>query len=608
MKDFKKLLPYIRPNLGLLVLALGSLLLSGVMEGLTTVLLQPIFDVLPGTRSGGAGIFHFLDRWLHLGRITLVQISIWLIVFSLLKGVFLFIAEYLMGYAGQRVVMQLRNRLYAHLLDQSVGFFNRTSTGKLMSRVITDVERIQETVSKTLADLLRQAILLLVFLSIVLWTDWKLAIIAFVLAPLVAVLTGTFGRKMRKISWNSQEKIASISNLLQESITGIRVVKAFGMEDFENQKFQRSTRSLMRTNMRSTVVTAMNSPVMEFLGYLAFVPLLIYAQVKMNHQTLTLGSFVVFLVALFRLYDPLRRLSKLHLHMQQAFASSSRIFDLLETHLEVRDKPDAVVIEPLRQEIEFCNVEFKYGDGERSEPILKQINLKISAGEMIALVGSSGAGKSTLVNLIPRFYDVTTGKITFDGVDIRDVTVASLRSQVSIVTQETFLFNDTVRNNIAYGISDISQEVIERAARAAWIHDFVLQLPGGYDTVIGERGQRLSGGQRQRMAIARALLKNAPVLILDEATSSLDTESEKLVQMALQNLMRGRTTLVIAHRLSTVRRADRIVVLEKGEIIEQGSHDDLVGVDGQYKRLYRMQFHDVDDGSIPALKSLHLLK
>ncbi|MBI3940359.1 MAG: ATP-binding cassette domain-containing protein [Acidobacteria bacterium] len=607
MKDFRKLFPHIRPNLALLSMAMVLLLLSGAMEALTTALLAPIFNQLLGPGpAAGTDKFDFLQRWLGFDQNILLKISFCIIVFSLFKGVFLFFAEYLMGLAGQKVVMQLRNRLFGHLLEQSIGFFSRHATGKFMARVISDVERIQETVSKTLTDFFRQTILLCFFLFLVLYTEWRLAGMAFLVAPLVMGLTVAFGKRMRKITWSSQEKLAGISHLLQETLTGIRVVKAFGMENFENRRFQTATRGLMRTNMRSTAVSALNSPVMEFIGYVAFVPFLVYAHYKIRDplQPLTLGSFVVFLTALFRLYDPVRRLSKMHLHFQQAFASSSRVFELLETHLEVRDKPGAVVLPPLRHAIEFCDVSFQYHDADRPQPVLRNMDLTIHAGEMIALVGSSGSGKSTLVNLIPRFYDVSAGKITFDGLDIRDVTVASLRSQISIVTQETFLFNDTIHNNIAYGNAAVARQKIQQAAEAALIHDFIVQLPQQYDTVIGERGQRLSGGQRQRLAVARALLKDAPVLILDEATSALDTESEKLVQMALQNLMQGRTTLVIAHRLSTVRRADRIVVLERGRIVEQGNHQALIHRGGQYNRLYRLQFHDDDSrGNPPSARS-----
>ncbi|HEV8132408.1 MAG TPA: ABC transporter transmembrane domain-containing protein [Acidobacteriota bacterium] len=614
MKDFKKLFPYIRPNLALLAFALVMLLLSGAMEALTTAMLAPIFNQLRAeSAKAGPDKFAFLLKWLGLGSDDsnlLLKIAALVVIFSFLKGIFLFVAEYLMGYSGQKVVMQLRNLLYSHLLNQSIGFFSRNSTGKLMARVITDVERIQETVSKTLTDFFRQGTLLGFFLALVIYTDPKLAGIAFLLAPVILWLTAAFGKKMRKISWSSQEKIAAISNFLQETITGIRVVKAFGMENFENRKFQSATRDLMRTNMRSTAVSALNSPLMEFIGYVAFVPFLIYAHYKIHdpQHPVNLGEFIVFLTALFRLYDPMRRLSKMHLHFQQALASSSRIFEVLETHFEVRDKPNAQLLEPLRHTIEFHDVGFHYGDSDRPQPILTNIRLKIKTGELVALVGSSGAGKSTLVNLIPRFYDVTSGNITFDGVDIRDVTVESLRGQISIVTQETFLFNDTVRNNIAYGNSLVSQATIEQAAEAALIHDFIQQLPLGYDSIIGERGQRLSGGQRQRIAIARAILKDAPVLILDEATSSLDTESEKLVQMALQNLMMGRTTVVIAHRLSTVRRANRILVMEHGRIVEEGKHGDLILRNGQYNKFYRLQFHDADDAAVLGAKPVHFLK
>jgi subfamily B ATP-binding cassette protein MsbA len=591
MKDFRKLLPYIRPHLHLLVLALALLVVSGALETFLIMLLAPIFNQLAttaGIEASGEDKFAFIQDFLGLSSDNLVQIAFLLVAFSFFKGLFLFFAEYSMSYSGQQVVASLRKQLYGHLLDQSLAFFGQNPTGKLMARVVTDTERIQETVSKTLTDFIRQVLLLLFFLGLVFYTDWRLALLSFLIAPVVLSITVKMGRKMRLVSQRSQENLAEISHLLQETIAGQRIVQAFGMKEYEEKRFNLSVGTLVQANLKATRISALSSPLVEFIGYVSFVPFLLYANHQIN-RGFTIGAFVVFVAALFRLYEPVRKLSRMHLVCQQAFASSTRIFELLDTHIEIQDLPGARELTPIQKEIAFEEVSFHYR-GPESQLVLQDINLTIPKGEIVALVGTSGAGKSSLASLIPRFFDVAAGRITIDGEDIREVSLESLRRQIAIVTQETFLFNDTVRNNIAYGREDCTPEDIEAATRAAFIHDFIAGLPQGYDTLIGERGQLVSGGQRQRIAIARAILKGAPVLILDEATSALDSESERLVQEAFNNLMQHCTTLVIAHRLSTVRMADRIVVLEAGRIVETGNHKSLWECSGVYRKLYDLQF------------------
>ncbi len=592
MDDIRKLLPYIRPNLYLLISALVLLVASGALETVIIMLLAPIFDTGFGAQAMTDGKFDWLQRYWGLDRLD--RIALVLVMFSLFKGIFLYFAEYSMSYSGQRIVAALRKQLYGHLLDQSPAFYARNPTGKLIARIVTDTERLQETMSKTLTDFLRQIILLLCFLGLVFYTNWRLALLSFLIAPLVLLISLKLGRRIRQVSWRSQENLSEISHLLQETIAGHRVVQAFGMEKYEKKRFKHSTDQLVRVNLKAARITALNSPLIEFIGYVSFVPFLLYANYQIS-QGLTVGTFVVFVAALFRLFEPVRKLSRMHLHFQQAFASANRIFELLETHVEIKNRAGAKKLGRIQGEIVFEKVFFSY-DHQEGVPVLEDIDLEIMPGEIVALVGSSGSGKTSLVSLIPRFYDVDQGRITIDGIDVREAQLLSLRRQFAMVTQETFLFNDTVRNNIAYGREYSSLEEIIEAARAAFIHDFIHSLPRGYETVIGERGQRFSGGQRQRVAIARAILKNAPILILDEATSALDSESERLVQGALCNLMQNRSTLVIAHRLSTVRMADRIAVMESGKIVEMGCHDSLLQRSGMYRKLYDLQFTDVPIG------------
>ena len=470
-----------------------------------------------------------------------------------------------------------------------------------MARIISDTERLQETVSRTMTEAARQLVLLLAFLGIVFYIDWRLSLLAFLVAPVVLFLTLQLGKRVRRISWASQEKISDLSNALQETITGQRIVKAFGMEGHERSRFESLVDGLVGLNLKLTRTSAISSPLMEFLGYLLFAPFLLYANQQVG-SGVSAGAFVAFVVALFKLYEPVRKLSRIHLHFEQAFACAGRVFELLEADIEIKESVSARTLAPLQEAIDFRGVSFQYSQADAT-PVLEKIDLTIHKGEVVALVGRSGAGKTTMASLLPRFYDVTSGQITFDGNDIRGATLRSLRKQIAIVTQETLLFNDTVRNNIAYGRLDAAREEIVEAARAAFIHDFIVSLPDGYETLIGERGERLSGGQRQRIAVARAILKKAPVLILDEATSALDSASEELVQRALQNLMLHCTTLVIAHRLSTIIRADRIVVMQDGHILDVGDHTSLVNRSGLYRQLYEMQsgglkaFRETSSGS-----------
>ncbi len=599
MSDVRKLFPYIRSHLHVLILSMLLLVASGILEAAIVLLLAPIFNHWSGPTAAadpdGLRVLQYIFaplRYVGIDDKSIPQIAILLVAFSFLKGLFLYFAEYSMSYSGQQVVAALRRDLYRHLLDQSMAFYAHNSTGKLMARVITDTERIQETVSKTVTDYARQSILLVAFLVMIFCLDWKLSVLSLLIAPFVLAITLKLGRGIRKASTRSQENLSDLSNNLQESIAGQRIVKAFGMEEYEKRKFAKSLSQLVRMNLKVARTAALNSPLVEFVGYFAFVPFLFYANHQISRGALTLGAFATFVISVFRLYEPMRKLSRMHLHIQQAFASATRVFELMETKIEVVDKEDALELAPMKDEIAFESVSFGYRTQKRI-PVLHDVCLRIRAGEIVALVGRSGAGKTTLASLIPRFYDPTSGRILIDGIDIRDVTQNSLRRQVAIVSQDTFLFNDTVRNNIAYGREDCGMDEVIEAAQAAFIHDFVAALPAGYDTVIGERGQLVSGGQRQRLAIARAILKNAPILILDEATSSLDTESERLVQQALYNLMQRHTTLVIAHRLSTVRIAHRILVMEAGRIVEVGDHDGLMARSGIYRKLHDLQFSDI---------------
>ena len=533
-------------------------------------LIKPIFDSVLPTQQ----------------RVSFVA---WMIVaVYLLKGIGSYVSSYLMADVGQRVVMDIRNVLYQHILGQSAGFFAQRTTGLLTSRINNDVSQIQQAVSETFSDLARETLSLVGFAALLFYYDARLTIVCLTGAPLVVYPLIRLGRRVRRTTRKSQEAGDRISHISTEAFTGHRIVKAFGTERHEADKFSRAGSELFRTNMKVTAALSSLPPLMELIGGFGMAAALWYGSSQIAAGRLTQGQFVSFITALFMMYGPAKKLSRVNAILQQSIAAAERIFEMLDTHTEVLDRPDAPALPPFKGAIEFRDVGFGYDDGPSR--ILRDVSFSVRAGQMVAIVGRSGAGKTTLVNLLPRFYDVTTGSITIDGVDLRNISLASLRAQVGIVTQETVLFDDTIARNIAYGSPNASREQIQTAARAANAHDFIVGLAAGYDTMIGERGQRISGGQRQRLAIARALLKNAPILVLDEATNALDAEGELLVQEALANLMMNRTAFVIAHRLSTIRRADAIIVLDRGRVVEIGRHDELLARPaGIYASLYNLQ-------------------
>jgi subfamily B ATP-binding cassette protein MsbA len=617
---------YVRTYTGWIALAVAGIIVYAVATAGTVSLIKPIFGevllagnsvpgplgtVVPGERAqddaGNArdtGFFADLKRRLDVSRhIDETYASIKerlgvdpedVVYFVPLLFVAIFLvrclADFASGYAFQHiglgVTTDIRNDLYKHILEQSSRFHAEHPSGELVARVINDVAMMQSAVSTRLLDLFQQSITLLVLLGLLLSTDFRLALISLVATPLLLYPIVRFGKGMRKTSHRSQERMADLASLMTEGVRGHRVVKAFGMEEFELGKFRTATRRHLRTNLRAQMLAHASSPVVEALGAVGAAALLIYAGKSIRAGHLSTPELIQFLTTLLMMYDPVRKLNKVNLILQEAMAAVQRVSRLMEIPNDVAERPDARVLDTVRQGIVYDDVTFAYED----RPALWNVNLSIRAGEIVAVVGPSGAGKSTLVSLLPRFFDPTAGRVAIDGIDSRDLTLKSLRSLIGIVTQDTVLFNDTIRANIAYGRSDLPMERVREAAAAAYADEFIMQLPKGYDTVIGEGGIRLSGGQRQRLAIARALLKNAPILILDEATSHLDSESESLVQKALGNLMEDRTTLVIAHRLSTVTRADRIVVMEAGRIVEEGSHGELIALGGSYKRLYDLQF------------------
>jgi subfamily B ATP-binding cassette protein MsbA len=518
-----------------------------------------------------------------------------LVVSTLVKGICDYFGTYLVNYAGFGTITDLRNDLYEATLRRSSSFFHKHATGTILSTLINDVDRVQVAVSTVISEFLQQFFTFVVGLVLVIRLGGHLSWALVLFIPVVITSSRKIGREVRTRTRTGQDKLAEIQNILHETVTGNRIVKAFNTELWEVLRFQKAAKRLFRANLRSVRIQSISSPLMDSIGAVAIAMMLFIGRTEILHGHMTMGLFGAFIILLFKLYDPVRKFAYFYNSFQQAMGASASIFTFFDTEDDVKERTHPAVLKGFKTGIRFCDVGFSYSTEEGEHQILHNVDLDIQAGEVLALVGPSGAGKSTLANLIPRFFDVTSGRILIDGHDLRDLTLSSLRRQVAQVTQETILFNDTVRNNIAYGRPDVPFKLVEQAAQNALAHDFILGMPQGYDTVIGEKGFRLSGGERQRLAIARALLKNAPILILDEATSSLDAESESLVQAALGNLMQNRTVLVIAHRLGTIRRANRIAVLEEGRITAIGPHEELLTTSPTYQRLYQLQFMDMPE-------------
>ncbi len=607
MRQLTRLIRYALPYWWQILSSVALMAAVGALDAFKYLLVRPVFDRVLNPASGSKEIqlfsipgthyslylqqlvpAHFTNAW------NIVAFA--LVASTILKGICDYAGTYLVNHAGFGMITDLRDDLYNAILRRSAAFFSKHTTGSLLSTIINDIERVQYAMSTVLSESLQQLFTFLFVAGVVVVLGRGLSWILLLFVPVIIYSSRKIGSRVRHTTRHGQDKLAEIQNILHETITGNRIVKAFNTENWEISRFRTAARRLFRANLRSVAAAAISSPLMDIFGMIGVALLLLFGREQIKDGRMTPGVFVAFITAVFSLYNPVRKFALFNNNFQQALGASSEIFKFMDLEDGVKEKPHAKALPKFTTTVRFEHVSFSYateGDGETREA-LREIDLEVHRGEVLAIVGSSGAGKSTLVHLIPRFFDVTGGRLLIDGNDVRDVTLASLREQVGIVTQETVLFNDTVRNNIAYGQPHVPQKEVETAARAALAHDFIMALPTGYDTVIGERGVRLSGGERQRLAIARALLKNAPILILDEATSALDSESEALVQSALHNLMSGRTVFVIAHRLSTVRRADRIVVIENGAIADIGSHEELMTRLGTYRRLYELQFADTE--------------
>jgi len=570
----RHLIALIKENWLRLFFAMGFSLLISLSTAASAYLIKPAVD----------------DIFFENDTTMLMVIPVVVIFIYFLRGIGMYGQEYLMNYVGESIIRRLRNSLYDHIQDMSLSFFQEEKTGVLMSRITYDVYIIKAMVSTAVTGAIRDCFTIVGLTFVIFYQDWKMALIAFVVLPLAFFPVVEFGKRIRKVSTGCQEAMADLSSFLHETFAGNKIVKAFGMESYEKKRFFEKTLKYFKLEMKAVVARSLSSPIMEFLGGLGIAFIIWYGGFNVISGTSTTGTFFSFMAAVIMLYDPVKKLSHLNNAIQQGIAASDRIFDVIDRESDITEHSNPVAIQPGPHRVTFQDVFFKYKDAM----VLKNLKLKVSEGEVLALVGMSGGGKTSLVNLIPRFYDVTKGSIMIDDIDIRKASIASLRDQIAIVTQDPILFNDTIRNNIAYGSQGASAKEIERVAEAAFAYDFIQGFPDKFETTIGELGGRLSGGEKQRICIARALLKDAPILILDEATSSLDAESEMLVQKALANLMKGRTTFVIAHRLSTIAYAHRIIVIVDGQIVEEGKHEDLIALEGEYYKLYQMQLKGND--------------
>ncbi|MHB8214620.1 MAG: ABC transporter ATP-binding protein [Candidatus Sulfotelmatobacter sp.] len=614
MRQLTRLVRYALPYWWQILCSVVLMAFVGALDAFKFVLIRPVFDRVLNPSTGSKDIELFVIPGFHHAvylqqlvpsRFTnaWTMVAVALVGSTILKGIFDYTGTYLVNHAGFGMITDLRDELYDAIMRRSAAFFSKHSTGTLLSTIVNDIERVQYAMSTVLAEFLQQFFTFLWVAVVVVMLGKKLSWVLLLFVPVIIYSSRKIGTRVRTTTRQGQDKLAEIQNILHETITGNRIVKAFNTEKWEISRFRGAARRLFRANLRSVAATAISSPLMDIFGAAGIALLLNLGREQVKHGDMTPGIFVAFITAVFSLYNPVRKFAQFNNNFQQALGASSEIFKFMDVEDDVREKPHAKRLPPFANTVQFDHVSFTYGSEGQDARVLHDINLEVRRGEVVAIVGSSGSGKSTLVHLIPRFFDSTQGRLLIDGHDVRDLTLASLREQVGIVTQETVLFNDTVRNNIAYGQPHVALKDVESAARGALAHDFIKSLPAGYDEVIGERGVRLSGGERQRIAIARAILKNAPILILDEATSALDSESEALVQSALHNLMSGRTVFVIAHRLSTVRRADRIVVIENGAIADIGSHEDLMTKLGTYRRLYNLQFADFEPKMEPAQPS-----
>jgi subfamily B ATP-binding cassette protein MsbA len=604
MKDLGRLLRFVRPYWSPLILSVVLMAFAGAAHAMMAVLIGPIFDRVLDPKSPDKPVelfkFPFTEESLYLHQLAPEWFSnVWSIVafaillIFLVRGLCDYFGNYLVNWVGINAVTDVRQGVFDKLLAHAGEFFEARSTGRIMSSVMSDIDKIQVAVSSMLADWLRQSFSVLFLVYVVMQRDWLLALVSLTVLPIVLVPTVRIGRRIRGITRKAQDNAAELNEILNETVVGQQVVKAFGSERHESSRFRAAAWRLRNANLRYVAQQAIASPLIEFFGALTIVGLLTYAREQIKAGQMTTGEFTSFVIALLMLYEPVKRLTGIHNIFQQAMGASQRVFEYLDEPLGITDAPGARTLDRFSDAITFENVSFRYPNAANGWT-LSGIDLEVKACEIVALVGPSGAGKTTLANLVPRFIDVSSGRVLIDGIDVRDLRLSSLRSLMGMVAQDTFLFNTSVADNIRYGKPDATIEQVREAARNAMAEEFILALPEGYDTRIGERGSKLSGGQRQRIAIARALLKNAPILILDEATSHLDTESEVLVQRALANLIRNRTVIVIAHRLSTIRRADKIVVIDQGRITEIGTHEDLVIRGGIYQRLHELQFLEPD--------------